>query len=209
MNEAALYPGIGAIEGTNISVGRGTDTPFEQIGAPWIDGVQLAGALNARALPASASIRCAFTPASSKYAGEECHGVFMIVTDRAALRPVRVGLEIASALDAHVSGAVSARHRRAALWLARHPDARQERRRSGGHRGVLGRGRSALAAAAVEVPVVSATAWRRSVSARAWRSLVVCRRRRRRLFTYIRSSAAWTSGMMSVVSAGISACSRC
>ncbi len=51
LNEATLYPGIGAIEGTNISVGRGTDTPFEQIGAPWIDGVQLADALNARALP--------------------------------------------------------------------------------------------------------------------------------------------------------------
>ncbi len=51
MNEAALYPGIGAIEGTNVSVGRGTDTPFEQVGAPWIDGVQLADTLNARAIP--------------------------------------------------------------------------------------------------------------------------------------------------------------
>src|SRR5262249_32418252 len=51
MNEAALYPGIGAIEGTNISVGRGTDTPFENLGAPWIDGIQLAAALNARAIP--------------------------------------------------------------------------------------------------------------------------------------------------------------
>ena len=49
LNEATLYPGIGAIEGTNLSVGRGTDTPFEQVGAPWIDGVQLAEALNARA----------------------------------------------------------------------------------------------------------------------------------------------------------------
>ena len=45
---ATLYPGIGAIEGTNVSVGRGTDTPFEQVGAPWIDGVRLAEALNAR-----------------------------------------------------------------------------------------------------------------------------------------------------------------
>ena len=57
--QATLYPGIGAIETTNISVGRGTDTPFEQIGAPWIDGVKLADELNARNLPASASIRCA------------------------------------------------------------------------------------------------------------------------------------------------------
>jgi uncharacterized protein YbbC (DUF1343 family)/CubicO group peptidase (beta-lactamase class C family) len=98
MNEAALYPGIGAIEGTNISVGRGTDTPFEHIGAPWIDGVQLADALNARALPGVRFYPVRFTPSSTKYANEECQGVFIIVTDRAALRPVRVGLEIASVL---------------------------------------------------------------------------------------------------------------
>jgi uncharacterized protein YbbC (DUF1343 family) len=98
MNEAALYPGIGAIEGTNLSVGRGTDTPFEQIGAPWIDGVQLADALNARAIPGVRFYPVHFTPASSKYANEACGGVFIIVTDRVALHPVRVGLEIASAL---------------------------------------------------------------------------------------------------------------
>jgi uncharacterized protein YbbC (DUF1343 family) len=98
MNEASLYPGIGAIEGTNVSVGRGTDTPFEHVGAPWIDGVQLADALNARSLPGIRFYPVRFTPASSKYANEECQGVFLIVTDRSALRPVRVGLEIASAL---------------------------------------------------------------------------------------------------------------
>jgi len=98
LNEAALYPGIGAIETTNISVGRGTDTPFEHVGAPWIDGVQLSDALNARAIPGVRFYPVRFTPASSKYANEECQGVFVIVTDRAALRPVRVGLEIASAL---------------------------------------------------------------------------------------------------------------
>jgi uncharacterized protein YbbC (DUF1343 family) len=98
MNEAALYPGIGAIEGTNISVGRGTDTPFEHIGAPWIDGVQLADVLNARALPGVRFYPERFTPTSNKYANEECQGVFIIVTDRAALRPVRAGLEIAAAL---------------------------------------------------------------------------------------------------------------
>jgi uncharacterized protein YbbC (DUF1343 family) len=98
MNEAALYTGIGAIEGTNLSVGRGTDTPFEQAGAPWIDGVQLADALNARAIPGVRFYPVRFTPSSSKYAGEECQGVFIIVTDRAALRSVRVGVEIASAL---------------------------------------------------------------------------------------------------------------
>jgi uncharacterized protein YbbC (DUF1343 family) len=99
MVQATLYPGIGAIEGTNLSVGRGTDTPFEQVGAPWIDGVQLADALNARALPGIRFYPVRFTPSSSKYAGEECQGVFMIVTDRLALRPVRVGAEIASLLS--------------------------------------------------------------------------------------------------------------
>jgi len=98
MNEAALYPVIGAIEGTNLSVGRGTDTPFEQIGAPWIDGVRLAAALNARAIAGVRFYPVRFTPSSSKYANEECGGVFIIVSDRAAMKPVRVGLEIASAL---------------------------------------------------------------------------------------------------------------
>jgi uncharacterized protein YbbC (DUF1343 family)/CubicO group peptidase (beta-lactamase class C family) len=98
LNQATLYPGIGAIEGTNLSVGRGTDTPFEQIGAPWIDGVRLAAELNARRLPGIRFYPVSFTPVSSKYAGEPCEGIFMIVTDRLALRPVRVGLEIASAL---------------------------------------------------------------------------------------------------------------
>ena len=99
MNEAALYTGVGAIEYTNVSVGRGTDTPFEHVGAPWIDGVQLADALNARAIPGVRFYPVRFTPATSRYANEECQGVFIIVTDRAVLRPVRVGLEIASALQ--------------------------------------------------------------------------------------------------------------
>jgi uncharacterized protein YbbC (DUF1343 family)/CubicO group peptidase (beta-lactamase class C family) len=96
--QATLYPGIGAFEGTNISVGRGTDTPFEQIGAPWIDGVALAAALNERRLAGVRFYPVRFTPAASKYANEECQGVFIVVTDRNALRPVRVGLEIAAAL---------------------------------------------------------------------------------------------------------------
>ena len=96
--QATLYPGIGAIEGTNISVGRGTDTPFEQIGAPWIDGVKLADALNERALPGIRFYPVRFTPTASKHANQECQGVFLVVTDRAALRPVRVGAEIAGAL---------------------------------------------------------------------------------------------------------------
>jgi len=100
MVAATLYPGIGAIEGTNISVGRGTDTPFEQIGAPWIDGVALAAALNARDLPGVRFYPVTFTPAPhAKLEGQSCQGVFIIVTDRDRIAPVRVGLEIASALS--------------------------------------------------------------------------------------------------------------
>ena len=96
--QATLYPGIGAIEGTNVSVGRGTDTPFEQLGAPWIDGVRLSDALNGRGIPGVRFYPVRFTPGSSKYANEECQGVFIVVTDRLALRPVRLGVEIATML---------------------------------------------------------------------------------------------------------------
>jgi uncharacterized protein YbbC (DUF1343 family)/CubicO group peptidase (beta-lactamase class C family) len=98
LNQATLYPGVGAIEWSNISVGRGTDTPFEQIGAPWVNGAKLAEALNARGLPGIRFYPVRFTPASSVYANEECAGVFMVITDREALRPVRTGVEIAAAL---------------------------------------------------------------------------------------------------------------
>ena len=99
LNQATLYPGIGAIEYSNVSVGRGTDQPFEQLGAPWIDGPQLAETLNARRLPGIRFYPITFTPQSSKYAKEQCQGVFMVVTNRVALQPVRVGFEIASALS--------------------------------------------------------------------------------------------------------------
>ncbi len=96
--QATLYPGIGSIEYGNLSVGRGTDTPFEQIGAPWIDGRRLAAHLNARRLPGIRAYPVFFTPTSSKFAGERCQGVFFVVTDREALKPVRLGLEVAAAL---------------------------------------------------------------------------------------------------------------
>ena len=98
LTQAALYPGIGAIEFSNISVGRGTDQPFEQLGAPWVDGPRLAEALNARRLPGIRFYPVTFTPTTSKFAGARCQGVFLVVTDRAALSPVRVGLEVAGAL---------------------------------------------------------------------------------------------------------------
>ncbi len=96
--QATLYPGIGAIEYGNISVGRGTDTPFQQVGAPWIDGRRLAAHLNARNLPGIRVYPVHFTPTSSKFRGERCEGIFFVVTDREALRPVRLGLEVAAAL---------------------------------------------------------------------------------------------------------------
>ena len=100
MLAATVYPGIGAIEGTNVSVGRGTDTPFEQIGAPWINGTALADALNARGVPGVRFYPVTFTPtAGAKLGGQACQGVFIVVTDRERLRPVRLGLEVASALS--------------------------------------------------------------------------------------------------------------
>jgi uncharacterized protein YbbC (DUF1343 family) len=96
--EATLYPGIGMLEYANLSVGRGTDTPFEQIGAPWIDGRALADAVNHLALPGVRVYPVRFTPASSTFAGQACQGIFLLVTDREALRPVRLGAEIAAIL---------------------------------------------------------------------------------------------------------------
>jgi len=101
MVAASVYTGVGAIEAANVSVGRGTDTPFEMVGAPWVDGPRLAAALNARAVPGVRVYPITFTPTASKFANEQCQGVFIIVTDREKLRPVRLGLELASALFRH------------------------------------------------------------------------------------------------------------
>jgi uncharacterized protein YbbC (DUF1343 family) len=102
LTEAALYPGIGLLETTNLSVGRGTDTPFEVVGAPWLDGRRLAAVLSARKIRGVTFTPIQFTPASSTYAGERCAGVRLTVTDRDALAPVALGIEIAVALrDLH------------------------------------------------------------------------------------------------------------
>jgi uncharacterized protein YbbC (DUF1343 family) len=98
MYAAVLYPGIGALEYSNLSVGRGTDAPFEQIGAPWVDGMRLAQFLNGRGLAGVRFYPVKFRPASSVYAGELCAGVFVVVTDRETLRPVRLAAEVAAAL---------------------------------------------------------------------------------------------------------------
>ena len=99
LNEESLYPGIGMIEGTNISVGRGTDTPFELVGAPWIDASTLAVYLNAREIDGVRFVPVDFVPTASNYANEKCGGVSIVVTSRDALDVPELGLEIAAALQ--------------------------------------------------------------------------------------------------------------
>ncbi|HKP72869.1 MAG TPA: exo-beta-N-acetylmuramidase NamZ domain-containing protein, partial [Pyrinomonadaceae bacterium] len=98
LTQATLYPGVGLLETSNLSVGRGTDTPFELLGAPWIDGQRLASYLNERRIAGVRFVPVRFTPKSSVYAGEECGGVNLVVTDRAQFRAVYAGVEIAVAL---------------------------------------------------------------------------------------------------------------
>jgi uncharacterized protein YbbC (DUF1343 family)/CubicO group peptidase (beta-lactamase class C family) len=99
LQEAILYPATGLIETTNISVGRGTDTPFEYVGAPWIDGRALAHALNDRFLPGVRFVPVNFTPQPPyPYADKLCHGVEIVVTDRNGVDSPELGLEIAYAL---------------------------------------------------------------------------------------------------------------
>ncbi|HEY6491408.1 MAG: exo-beta-N-acetylmuramidase NamZ domain-containing protein [Terracidiphilus sp.] len=98
LQEAILYPGLGMIEGTNVSVGRGTDTPFELVGAPWIVPEALARFLNAREIAGVRFVPVRFTPTASKYAGQQCGGVNLILTDRDALDAPELGIEIGAAL---------------------------------------------------------------------------------------------------------------
>lgn len=98
VREAALYPGVGFLEIMPISVGRGTDAPFEVIGAPWIDGVALADNLNARRLPGVSFTPTRFTPVSSKHKGVECGGVQIMLWDRRLCRPSELGIHLADAL---------------------------------------------------------------------------------------------------------------
>jgi len=98
VTEAALYPAVGLVEGTNISVGRGTDTPFELLGAPWIKGRELAAYLNERGIAGVRFVPVTFTPTASNYAGQKCEGVNFLLTDRNALDSPELGIELAAAL---------------------------------------------------------------------------------------------------------------
>ncbi len=98
VNQATLYPGVALVEGTNVSVGRGTDTPFEVVGAPWINAREFAQYLNSRLIEGVRFVPVAFTPTDNKYAGQQCQGVNLIVTRRNGLDAPELGVELASAL---------------------------------------------------------------------------------------------------------------
>jgi uncharacterized protein YbbC (DUF1343 family) len=98
LTEATLYPGVGLLETTNVSVGRGTDTPFEVVGAPWIQGDRLAEYLNQRGIPGVRFVPLRFTPNASVFKDQQCGGVNIIITDRALFRPLLTGIEMALAL---------------------------------------------------------------------------------------------------------------
>ena len=100
LTQAILYPGVGLIEMTNVSVGRGTDTPFEVIGAPWIDARRLAADLNNAGLPGVRFVPVRFVPASSKFVNETCNGVNIIVTDRDSFQPLSTGMQLMVSLRA-------------------------------------------------------------------------------------------------------------
>jgi len=94
-----LYPGIEILQNAGVSVGRGTQTPFEEFGAPWMNGEEVAAALNERHLPGLHFASESFIPIGGPYSGERCGGVSIRITDRAAARSMRMGLEIAEILS--------------------------------------------------------------------------------------------------------------
>ncbi len=98
LTEALLYPGVGLLEASNLATGRGTDTPFERLGAPWIDARAFARALNELNLPGVRFVPARFTPKERQYAGQECQGVQIAITDWATFEPVDLGIGLAVTL---------------------------------------------------------------------------------------------------------------
>jgi len=99
LNAALLYPGVALLEGAkNYSVGRGTDAPFEQVGADWIRGAELAAYLNPRFIPGVRVYPTRFQPVSSNLAGRKLEGIRFVITEREAFDSARLGLEVAAAL---------------------------------------------------------------------------------------------------------------
>lgn len=108
LNAALLYPGIAMMEGsTNYSVGRGSDAPFEQIGADWMDGKQLSAYLNERRIPGIRVYATRFQPSASHFSGSAIEGVRFVITDRNLLSSVRLGLEVATAIETLYPGRIN------------------------------------------------------------------------------------------------------
>ncbi len=98
LTQAILYPGVALVEGSNVSVGRGTATPFEIFGAPWINAEELAAYLNDREIEGVTFVPVDFTPNSGPFRKELCHGARVILVDRQSLDAPALGIEIVSAL---------------------------------------------------------------------------------------------------------------
>ena len=94
-----VYPGLEVLQNAGVSVGRGTEAPFEEFGAPWMDSEKVASALNAAHLPGLKFVTQPFIPVSGLYAGKRCNGVGIRIGDRAAVRSMRMGLEIVALLQ--------------------------------------------------------------------------------------------------------------
>ena len=104
LTEAILYPGVGLLESTNLATGRGTDTPFEKVGAPWIDGARWAGTLNNLEMTGVRFVPIHFTPRERQFSGLPCGGVQILVTDREKFDPIALGLGMAVTLQAVYPG---------------------------------------------------------------------------------------------------------
>ena len=98
LNGSILYPGLEILQNAGVSVGRGTETPFEEFGAPWINGDEVAAALNAQHLPGLRFTGQPFIPVVGLYSGQRCGGVAIRVGDKQAVRSMRMGIEIATIL---------------------------------------------------------------------------------------------------------------
>ena len=98
LTETILYPGVELLQPGGVSVGRGTDRPFELVGAPWIHASELAAYLNDRHIPGVHFVPTRFTPRSDAYKGRECEGVSLVVFDRGSVFPILLGFEMAEAL---------------------------------------------------------------------------------------------------------------
>jgi uncharacterized protein YbbC (DUF1343 family) len=104
LTEAMLYPGVGWLESTNLATGRGTDTPFERVGAPWVDPVAFAEALRATGVPGARFVPIWFVPRERQYKGERCGGVQILIADWKAFDPIKLGLALAVTLKALYPG---------------------------------------------------------------------------------------------------------